>query len=133
MSGWIVVLSLVGCGDALKALGSDAFDVAILEAEDCSSSSGPVDEQEQSLELADVGDGVLAVIHRCATVDACAEDDDLVVTKTQGDGAIDLAYEWLGDRCDFSYPQDIYYELEGVTAGDWTVRYGSVFAEITME
>jgi len=133
VSSLILVLSLMGCGDAIKALGSDAYNVEFMEAADCSSSSGPVGEQEQTLDLADVGDDVLAVIHSCATLHACAEEKDFVVTKTQSDGEIVLAYEVLGEQCDFSYPHDIYYELDEIPLGDWTVRYNSISAQISME
>ena len=131
MTGWLLTLMLPGCADALKALTSDAFNMEIQDGTDCG--SGPADERTQSLELADVGEGVLAVLHTCADINTCAEDDDYVVKKTQSDGEITLKYDYIGEVCELSTPRDLYYELELIPAGDWTVRYNSLSAQITME
>ena len=120
----ILVWVLWGCSgtERLEIIGNS-----------CPEDSGPADASQQSLELADLGSGTVAVTHRCATLDACAADSDYRVNVELTDSEILLSYDHRGEGCDLSLPSDVYYELRRIPAGTWEVTVGELSGQITVQ
>lgn len=120
-----ITLVLWGCSDAqnFEIIGSS-----------CPNDSGPVESSRQSLELEDLGGGSISVTHRCASVDPYADSGDFRVDMELTDSEIVLSYEINGGKCDAGWlPSDLFYELQGISAGDWTVTVDGISGQVTVQ
>lgn len=120
-----ITLVLWGCSDAqnFEIIGSS-----------CPNDSGPVESSRQSLELEDLGGETISVTHRCASVDAVADSGDIRVAMEMTDREILLSYDINDSNTDAGpLPVDLYYELQGISAGDWTVTVDGISGQVTVQ